>query len=466
LAWFLADADSRGIAMICPDVDDAVDQWVCTGLGQDTKSSCLRDVLFSGLIRDRKAQWFRIETQCESDLAVWYRALHKRQLFKIAQMLAALNFRKPFPPGWVERAEGKLRRMWSCPPCGAGFQYSGPEQVRYCGKTWLCPWCNARRAYRLYEHILETLKQDRPRHRIPAVLCVASDDLHDEASDMPDYADTMSQLRRNLWRMAQRLGATGGLMIHNLEWLGPQRTDYIHYFIHSFHLLCLIDAEAGIDGIEVDHHWGPDRDLCGHAVFVNRFAEDNSSVETQLRRLLFGADRNWPLNAEAIAQGENYDYQWQPVRHERLGWGAACLHQVYQLHPYAWCVYDLLTHNCSRFHLLGTWTLPKRRSVFEALVPTPERLNRHKQGMLAHVKKLSKRRGLDAENRARQAAAADRRHTLLAQIEPAWEKIVGWAAGGLFPKSRYEQIAEFFRAVGISVSERDIRWLSKQLPHK
>jgi hypothetical protein len=72
-------------------------------------------------------------------------------------------------------------------------------------------------------------------------------------------------------------------------------------------------------------------------------------------------------------------------------------------------------------------------------------------------------RGMTAQNRGRQAETLGRREKMLTLLRPNWGELVATPrpAGGRLPKKRWAH--EFLEKGGLKPSERDLRWLLKQL---
>jgi hypothetical protein len=444
-------------------VNEAAQQWEVVGAGDRPEDWCLRDVLFSGLIRDPRARWFREAIREQPYPEGWFRALHRRQLFKVAQLLTAEILQDPNDPAITEyfavgRIRRKLERLWACPPCGVRVVYHGTRTIRRCGLVWLCPWCNARAAYAAYTHILQCVAREPQDGRVPAVLWAGTTDEHARVLECEPEA-VLAALRRGIYRRARRLGADGGLLVHTVQ--NPAARDTEEPVMeHALALVALIDPDAELAGLTANHRHGPDGGLCPHSIASLRLDTDTQTPATALRRLIFGADAGWYSYA---ADGAGDADVGSPTQASRPGWGAACLAAVGQFPAPAWLAYEDAIHDRVRFRLFGSWRRRARRCPFRALLPTPERLASIRQGVARDARRQRKRQGLAAENLRRQEGAEARRQALLEQLRPAWAAWVEAHRSAPGRLATHKLIAAFFRERGMTLSQRDLRWLAARV---
>ena len=182
------DGDSPLPSLLDVDVQTAVESWKCRVLGRRPKDFMARDMLLNSLFRDERPRlfhslckrppaWLRDHVahlpELQQDQAIQLgvlQLLHHGHLLRMNQG----SFRD-----WDLSVDGDdiLKRLSSCWPYGALM--APPKQSETvetdkrccCGLSWLCPWCYARRAVKLYPILQQgPLKERKGKHLVKVCL--------------------------------------------------------------------------------------------------------------------------------------------------------------------------------------------------------------------------------------------------------------------------------------------------------
>lgn len=409
-----------------------------------------RDLLLASLLRDHRLRMFR--KQCLK-LPAWASAIpesvptnyHRRaqQLIILGSMQQCLieKMRDTIHVA-ADRNEGDrmLNAMEACLPRGALFTRTMADPGRACGRGRLCPWCHARSVQRLYRQLIEgPCTSDKLAEKHLVVLRTRVED--GEELDAQQVHSVRDDYRFRLRQVAREIGMQGGVIIHQVTPWIPQydrRQDRHRVFAHVFTMIGVVDSqEIGNFSQTIDN-------ACSDG-WIGEHETKTLPAATRhaLRYLLFGSSYKFDSSELGIVANDPrkliYGIQ-----------GAAALEPWFLFTPRQAWSYATAMHGTRLFDTFGNW----RPSQAERKRCSRKRCAKSEYG------KENREMAFGFANDRRYSDANARRHKLVAIALPYFQKFKD--AGG--KRLGSPALRTVLNDAGHAVSDRDARWLAKNLP--
>jgi hypothetical protein len=470
------------------DPRQGVRDWEVTAVGRKPGYQLARDCLHASLLRNRLPGWYHryvahppawladltghlpgpARAQAAQHLALHF--LHLRRLALLAREVGLA--------GAGADAQETLERLWRCWPYGVGVRWRG-EGVRterdVCGRAWLCPWCFARRVVGLHARVLSgPLRHPAGVHLLQGRVQFSSEAL------APDGGGGQARRVRDgfgsrLLGQARRLGVRGGVLTFRVgqDW-GPDGHRFFLYELgvlgavgldavaaHRGRLIAELDGEyaqaGGSDGAGLTDLWpafetaveGPEGEfpVCW-ALLPARPRADRDVA----RLLLAGTSVSYPLEDGLGVHTEGApSFSFADGLPGVLGWQPTFLFDADE-----WLRYAAMTRGLPLARGFGPWRgllgpEPSGPRAGGAARPRGRRRRRDGPAPLGRV------------NAARHAAAQGRRRGLLEVARPLWPEVLARCAGRRGRPPHRAVLGQLLAEHGHGVTERDLRYLVKDL---
>ena len=422
-----------------------------SAMGTRPRDHMDRDLLLASLLRDRRLPMFR--KQC-LNLPAWVAAMpedipatfqHRAQQLVmlgsthqhfIEQMRASIDLADDRSKG-----EQMLKAMEACPPRGALFAHGTLDSGRPCRNARLCPWCHARSVQRLYG-----LLQAGPclPERLTGkhlILFKTRVDGGDEL-DAQELREVRNDYRYKLRWVARQCGIEGGVILHQVTpWMPwyDRPSEKQKIFAHVFAFIGVV-ASSSVDSI------GPAIRKACEDQWIDRDYEVMllpATVPDALRYLLLGTSYKFdPSRVGLLAKNSKsvvYGIQ-----------GAAALQPWFLFDEQQAWSYVAAMHGTRLFDTFGNW----RESQADQ-----KRCSRKRRAQSEHGGD-NRKMAFQCENECRRHDAKTRRRELATIALPILRKFKD--AGGKHLGS--PALRKMLSEAGHSISDRDARWLAKELP--
>jgi hypothetical protein len=490
------------------DPQAAVESWRFRALGRRPRDFMARDLLLGSLWRDNRPRVFhtlskdpvpwledhvrnlpgKLRAQAIQLDVLHY--LHRRQLACLSQ---------GDYPNWDLEVDGRgmLAKLAGCWPYGALMTPpSRPHENevrrrRCCGLPWLCPWCYARAAERLYRLLQAGPLQDTQdkylvlgwfsTYGAQASPDSAWADVWAGRCDTGGYylqgprkVRSMRQaVHMKLRQYARELGITGGILTHQIS---PWRTGDPVYrrgvpsglptFRHDYALLGevtlptdeekqrFLDATAynsSAQGrIELT-----DPDLIGGNIVLLNWSShpaDDGKTDT-LRLFLAGSSLSYPVRKLEACDGRR-----EQVNRVR---GAFALQPNFMMDDVQWWSYAETTRGLPLYVPFGSW----RSSIHEVKEKQKAQKKMITLPVPARQRKAASARGkaLKAANVKRQQGAQDEVARLVAIARPLLQGLMANKAGKRGRPAYRSGLKHLLEANGYSVSMRQLKQVMARL---
>jgi len=405
-----------------------------------------RDLLLGSLLRDHRT---RLSRHYSHDLPDWAPTLPKgwpcefrlqgQQLIVLGSMQERLLDRLRNSIALAddeEQAVKMLDAMEDCMPIGALFERRDTnDSGRHCGYSKLCPWCHARSVENLYRRLVEG--RCAAANLAGKTLILARMDLRDVVCQGGSVLDRSQVLyERNRYRetarsIADELGIDGGIVFYQF---GPIRT---------YGPRARIIAETFAPTITMigESRSLTDSDLEEIAEFAPYWLALPADAPQSLRYLLFGTSYKFPMKriAGLKASGKWFTKHGIP--------GAASLQPWFLFNETQAWSYLAATAGTRLYDTFGTWR-KNGRAVVKAVTEDRE------------GERVSREQAFRNENNDRRYDAGNRRAGLMPKAEMVFRKLK--SEMGRNPGSTALRAA--LAVAGHAISDRDSRWLVKQMP--
>lgn len=463
--------------------------WHITAVGNRTRDYIQRDVLFASLIRDpRGARFQRLSREPEDWMVELVKHLEGPSR-KQALDLVALQYlhyehlsRTPAPEdlgdddGHILEA---IRDARKCTPCGARLQRAkGKAKLSTCKRHRICPWCHARMVTRLYDDLNKFPRHSSETSFLHQALCsFDSLDLNmtkvdiwydhvwlfggGDPVDQHENPFTLQVLyvkevvRQQLRQAAAELGICDGLTTYQVT---PGKDPEGNRTYR--HQLGLLGVRSG--DTDQRHAAAPKvsflRATYGHDLNVS-WLNMRALHQSSLRIMLAGSSATYP--ARDRVRDQMLTGNTKPILEGTDGVaGVLDLSPTYLWDNYRLFEYFRATKNLQVVTFFGDW---RRNGASSKKKPEqPGEWDRKER----HVKAYKNRR-LKKANTKRAQSASDRRSQYLDSALAIWEKVQQRASqraqqqGGRPPVR--EMLIEMLSELGHDISDRDAKWLMKQL---
>ena len=405
-----------------------------------------RDLLFGSLLRDVRTRKFR---DYAPRLPAWAPSLPKgwpKEFIQQGQQLIMLGLsqqtflsklRRSIEHSENEdRATRMLDAMEECVPIGALFDRRDEgDHTRHCGYSKVCPWCHTRNVERIYRRLvagpcsvarLEGKSLVLVRLSGCNPICGGASSL-----DRTEVQSIRESGRQSAKSVVKDLGLDGGIVFYQF---GPKRV-------------------YGTRGKVVDNAFGYESTMIGESKSITpdrvRQYEDSGydvllvPAETPhtLRYFLFGTSHKFPVGRiEGLtATGTWFTKYGIP--------GAASLQPWFlfnETQAWSYLAATAGTRLCDAF---GTWRKngqpPQRR-----------------KGEECDCERLPRKQALRNTNNERHYDAANRRVGLMPKAEQVFRRLRSEMGRNPGSTALRAGLAD----AGLAVSDRDSRWLAKQMP--
>jgi hypothetical protein len=339
------------------------------------------------------------------------------------------------------QGEQMLKAMEACMPRGALFSRTMLDRGRACGYARLCPWCHARSEERLYRQLLDgpcAPERLSGKHMIALrTLIEAGEELQPQG-----VRDARNDYRCRLRAVAGRTGMEGGVIFHQVTPWMPwynRPVEKRKIFAHLFTLLGVVPStvvdtlEAAIKGV-CSEQWLDG--ICETAMLP-------AETPHALRYLLFGSSYKF--------DSSELDLVADDPRNLRYGiQGAAALQPWFLFDERQAWSYAEAMQGTRLYDTFGNW----RQSQAGRQQCSRKRRAKSEYG------NENRQWAFEAENHRRHSDADSRRRQLVPIALPYYQKFVD--AGGKHLGSPALRKAP--NDAGHAISDRDARWVAKQLP--
>ena len=422
-----------------------------SAMGNRPQDHMDRDLLLASLLRDRRLPMFR--KQClklpewapavPENIPATFRGraqqlimLGSTQQHLIEKMRGSIDLA-------ADRSKGQemLDAMEACPPRGALFSRGTLDKARPCGHARLCPWCHARSVERLYRQLLAgPCMPERLAGKHLIVFRTRVDD--SDELDAHDVRNVRNEYRYKLRCLAREIGIEGGVILHQVTpWMPwydrPEQKRKI--FAHVFSMVGVVDNSRVEDIGQAAKKVCYDQMLDGRYEIMMLLA----TTPQALRYLLFGSSYKFDASEVGLlARGPKampYGIQ-----------GAAALEPWFLFDEQQAWSYAAAMHGTRLYDTFGTW----RKSQ-----DGQERCSRKRRVKSADGNE-KRRWAFQGENGRRCDDAKGRRRQLAAVALPLYQKVEDRGGKRLGSPALRKALSE----AGCDVSDRDARWLAKNLP--
>lgn len=339
----------------------------------------------------------------------------------------------------TDRSKGEqmLEAMEGCPPRGALFSRLTPDLGRPCGYARLCPWCHARAVQRLYRQLVDSpCSAERLKGKHLVVIQIRVD--ADEDLQASDVRDVRNEYRYRLRRIAREVGVEGGVILHQVTpWITwyDRPSEKQRIFAHLFTMIGTVD-NRGVDTL--DHRI--EKACSGETCETARLPADTPHA---LRYLLFGSPYKFDTSGLRIVMSD-----WKQLQYGIQG--AAALQPWFLFDGRQAWSYAAAMQGIRLYDTFGGW----RESQTGREQCSRKRRSKSASGdenrTWAFMSSNDQRRD-DANRRRRQLAKV-----VLPQFQANKD------AGG--KRLSGPAIRKILDDAGYAISDRDARWLAKNLP--
>ena len=420
-------------------------------MGNRPEDHRVRDLLLGSLLRDRRTRLFR--KYCRGD-GGWTPTLPSdwpKKFTRQGHSLTVLGsmhqhfldrLRESIPLDDDGHAERMLGAMQDCMPMGALVgRRDDNDRGRPCGYSKLCPWCHARNVERIYRRLVAgPCSEARLEGKRLVLVRLGGYDTTCGGGSVLDRTEVQS-LRESSKQSAKSivndLGIEGGIIFHQF---GPKRV---------YGPRCKVVDEAFSEEVVMVGE--------SKSITPEKLAEYEDSgydmlllpadTPHALRYFLFGTSYKFPVESieglDIISRCSDKDRI--PLFTKYGIPGAASLQPWFLFNEtQAWSYLDVTagTRLCDTF---GTW----RKNGRTAAKTETEKGRR-----------VSPEQALHHANKERKNEAGDRRAGLMPKAERVFRTLR--AEKGRNPGSTALRAA--LAAAGLAISDRDSRWLVKQMP--
>ena len=414
-------------------------------MGNRSQDHRVRDLLLGSLLRDARTRLVR--KYCRGDAGWmpplptdWPKKFWRQgcQLTVLGSMhqhfLDMLRDSIPFHEGG--QAEKMLNAVQDCIPMGALFDRRDEnDRGRPCGYSKLCPWCHARNVERIYRRLMAgPCSKERLEGKSLVMVQLSGYDTTCGGGSVLDRTEVQS-LRENSKQsarfVANDLEMEGGIIFHQFgpkRVYGPRATVVDEVFCHE---ITMLGESKNIRRERVREYEDSGYDvLCVPA-----------ETPHALRYLLFGTSYKFPVQLiEGLVASSN--------RFTKRGiQGAAALQPWFlfnETQAWSYLAATAGTRLCDAF---GTW----RKNGRAAAKPRTE----ERDG-----ERISREQARRNGNNERHYDAANRRTGLMFKAERVFRRLRSEL--GRNPGSTALRTA--LAAAGLVISDRDSRYLAKQMP--
>jgi hypothetical protein len=488
-------------AGVDPDAKGAVERWKIVVVGHRPEDHLARDSLYSALLHDHRATWFRRYLKRPS---AWMEALvahigdkadrRRALLCVLLDYQHKLHLARQYPTLVGEYGDPDdykfFPRVWRCAPYTVQVvrRNGGRLNIRGCGYPRLCPWCFARKVV----EVSEVLRQGPLKNVAGKYLLLGKPNPFAEPfrgiDGQYDHADWLAYTQgetvrghfaryygRNPGRMretkralshallaaAKQLGAAGGLLTHQVGSALVTTSGQLT-FLHDLGLVAELTAETA----------GSLRQDMGGATWVSTEAVGTTGIseitvrwrilpadeKSSLRVALagrFGKASHGPAGASETSENEAQDDASIP----RGMRGALSWQPTMFLDDQMWLPYVLEIRKQRLYEGFGTW-----RHSLAAVGNTMRRSISHRFKEVQAARHAQRRQ--QTGNSRRRRDANDRRADLLNAARSLWPQVLAASSSEEGRRGRpplRDYLAERLRAQGITVSVRDLKWVMKQL---
>jgi hypothetical protein len=336
----------------------------------------------------------------------------------------------------TEQAPRMLDAMENCMPRGALFARRDENDCgRHCGYSKLCPWCHARSVQQLYRRLTEgpCSAANSAGKKLVLVRVCYRDGIYKGGSvlESSEVREIRESYRDSAMCTAESLGLDGGVIFYQF---GPMR-EYGHRHIITKNTftpeITVIGASTSLTESYLEEH-----DL-----FVSDLLFLPAETHQVLRYLLFGTSYKYPADRieGLVASNDRFTRYGIP--------GAASLQPWFLFNETQAWSYLAATAGTRLYDTFGTWR-KNGRAVVKAVTEDRE------------GERISRGQAFRNENNERRYEAGNRRAGLMRKAETVFRKLR--FEKGRDPGSTLLRTA--LAAAGFTISERDSRWLVKQLP--
>jgi hypothetical protein len=418
-----------------------------SAMGNRPQDHMDRDLLLASLLREYRLPMFR--KQC-LELPAWAPAVpegiparfqHQAQelimlgsthQYLIERMRASLDLAAD-----QDKAEQMLKAMEACPPRGALFPRTTLDTARPCGYARLCPWCHARSVQRLYGQLRAgpcTLE------RLTGNLLIAIRVRVGTGEDIQacEVREARNEYRYQLRRVAREIDIDGGVMIHQVTpWIPwyNRPEEKRKGFAHLFTIIGTVDSR-GIETLD-------------EAIEAACSGEDYNTIRLPadtphaLRYLLFGSSYKFKSRALDIVASHRKALRFGIP-------GAAALQPWFIFDERQAWSYVAAIQDTRLYDTFGNWResqADQKRCSRKRRAPSED----GEENRQWAFESTNARKHRDAEARRRQLAVI---------ALPFFQKFKD--AGG--KRLGSPALRKMLEAAGYDVSDRDARWLAKNLP--
>ena len=408
-----------------------------------------RDLLLASLLRDRRLRMFRKQCLHMPDWAPAVPESVPANYHGRAQQLIILGSMQQnmiekmhdtirlAPDG--QQGEKMLRAMEACLPRGALFTRTMADPGRACGHARLCPWCHARSVQRLYHQLLDgpcTPERLAGKHLVVLRTRVEGG----EEVDAREVHRVRDDYRFKFRQVAFEIGIQGGVILHQVTpWIPryDRKEDRRRVFAHVFTMIGVVDSStiATVAG-GIERAWSDA--MLGYCESTMLPAE----MPHALRYLLFGTSYKF--------DGSELDIVVNDPRNLIRGiQGAAALEPWFLFTPRQVWTYAAAMQGTRLFDTFGNW----RMSQAEHKQCSRKRRAKSEFG------DEDRRMAFESANRQRRDHANDRRRQLVAVALPQYQMFRDAGGKGLGSPA----LRKLLNDAGHTVSDRDARWLAKNL---
>lgn len=424
-----------------------------SAMGNRPQDHMDRDLLLASLLRNRRFRIFR--KQCR-ETPVWAPAVpaciqgnfqHRaRQLIVLGSHHQHLIERMRDTIHLAAapcQGEKMLAAMEACVPRGALFARTLPDPGHVCGYARLCPWCHARSVQRLYRQLLAgpcACKNVAGKHLIALRVRVEGG----EELQADEVRRVRTDYRYKLRKVAGRIGIAGGVIIHQATpWTlwHDQPSEKQKIFAHIFTLIGLV-ASSAVDSL---------KEVIAEACSDEAMGRDYetamlpAAAPQALRYLLFGSSYRFRSGKHGLIVNDR--------RKLRSGiQGAAALEPWFLFtERQAWS-YAAVMYRTRLYDTFGNWHKSQagRQQCSRLRHPKSEYGNENRQAAFR------------SENNRRHDVANDRHRQLVAVALPLYQNFKDATGKNLGSPALRKALND----AGHAVSDRDARWLAKELPTK